>query len=204
MKILLTLVLVSIAMAGICQVEPLKQNISFTLDKKGNSEVEVNMKLNASQWDNFKRMTGNNISVLKRSMENALPSYFLEDFRYEEQPMDRGYSLRFKAIGMAKLKTKERWVLEMKMKNPDINKVSDNIYLLTTSEMQNGILLQQIGKLIFPAEASDIKEETDAFGNAVFTYNLGGFGSGSTPWMLVAGIIFLLASGMVFYMKLKK
>ena len=205
MKILATFVLVLLAITAFSQQQPetLKQNITFQLDEHGNGDLEVIMKLNATQWDVFKKTTGNNVSILKREMERALPNYFLRDFKYDEIPMERTYSLKFKALGMAKMKTKDRWMLEMQMKNPDINKMSDNVYLMTANLMQNGMIVQQISKLIFPSGTSDVKQEKDSFGNAVFTFNNRSLGSGAFPSMLILGILLILFAGFRFFQHFK-
>src|SRR4051812_22739964 len=74
----------------------LKQTIDFTIDKLGNADIDVSMQLTAAQWDNFKKTVGENVSLIKRQMERALPKYYLIDFNYTEASMDRAYKVKFK------------------------------------------------------------------------------------------------------------
>ena len=71
------------------EIKPFKVSIEFKLDEKGNAQVTYGSKMNAGQWDNFKRSMGNNQSLLKRQIERGLPAYFLSDFEYKEDAMDR-------------------------------------------------------------------------------------------------------------------
>ena len=185
------------------KIEPLKINLIFKLDSYGNSDMEASMKLNAAQWDNFKRKIGTNVSILKREMERSLPSYFLQDFRYEEQPMDRIYTLKFKALGVAKYKNKDKWVIELDDRNPDVTPVSEEVYMMNSNFLQNGVLSQQTSKIIFPKGTKEIKEETDSFGNALFTYKYHTLGTITSFLGLIIGIILTLISGVGFYLKLK-
>ncbi|MBN1822111.1 MAG: hypothetical protein JXR31_01830 [Prolixibacteraceae bacterium] len=183
------------------QIEPLKQNLVFKIDAWGNSDLEVSMQLNAAQWGNFKNWVGSNLSILKREIERSLPSYFLQDFQYEEQPMERSYTLKFKAFGVAKLKDKDKWLIEMDYKDPDVTPLSEDIYMITSNYAQDGSLLQQSTKIFFPKGAKNIKEETDAFGNAVFTYDCK-IPSSGFPIFLVIGICLIISSAVLFVLKL--
>ncbi len=194
-------VIVSITCFARQQIEPLKQNLVFRIDRWGNSDLEVGMQLNAAQWGNFKSYVGTNLSILKRNIERALPAYFLQDFKYEEKPMDRSYTLKFKAFGVAKQKDKNKWVIEMDYKNPDVTPLAENVYLITSNYVNSAGLMQQSTKLFFPEGAKNIKEETDAFGNAVFTYEskMPGF---DFPVLLISGIVLVLASLVLFMLNL--
>lgn len=207
MKIIITLTLF---VAGINSVfgqeavEPLKQNITFKIDDLGNSDVEASMQLNASQWDFYKRSTGNNVAILKREMERALPTMFLKDFQYEEQPMERKYTLKFKALGVAKLNEKNKWVIDLESKNPDVTQLSENVYLMTSNLLLNGGLIQQSIKIFLPNDAKNTKVETDSFGTALFIYQLNNTFSGSLPFILISGIILILLSGIIFLLPKRK
>lgn len=194
-------VIVSMTCFAQQQIEPLKQNLVFKIDRWGNSDLEVGMQLNAAQWGNFKNWVGSNLSILKREIERALPSYFLQDFKYEEQPMERSYTLNFKAFGVAKQKEKNKWVIEMDYKNPDVTPLSENVYMITSNYVNSGGLMQQSTKIFFPEGAKSIKEETDSFGNAIFTYECKMPGM-NFPFLLVSGIFLILVSVVLFILKL--
>jgi hypothetical protein len=156
------------------EIKPLKVNLQFTLDEFGNGKVIFSSKLNASQWDNFKRSMGNNQSLLKRELERALPGYFLSDFEYKEDAMDRSYSLSFNAYGISTVNSAGKWVINLDAKNPDVTKVSDYEYMMISESSSGGQLIQTTQKLIFPGSASNIKQEKNSFGKAIFTFDMSG------------------------------
>lgn len=168
-------------------VKPFKVNIEFLVDKYGNAKTTYSMKMTDSQWDNFKRGMGNNQSLLKRTMERAMPAYFLFDFEYKEDAMDRSYQLSFNAYGVCKPGADGRWHAELGEKNPGITKLSDNSYMIIFEMSSGGELIQANQKIIFPDEASDIKMDKDAFGKALFSFNMSG-ASGSGKMMMYGGM----------------
>jgi hypothetical protein len=178
------------------QQELLKQNITFNIDNLGDGHLEESMTYNASQWDNFKKIMGANEDMLKRQMERALPAYYLQNFVYKEDAMNRTYTLSFDALGMAKINDNSQWQIDMDVKNPDITKISDKNYALTATYSQ----IQQLVKLNIPDGASDIKQDKDAFGKAIFTYTLTPGHKGVSFIFLIAGIL-LIAAGVVAYFK---
>lgn len=203
MKLQITLILLIVSTVTVFAqqtIDPLKQTITFKIDQLGNSEVEAGMQLNASQWDYYKRNTGSNVAVLKRDMERALPTMFLKDFQYEEQPMERKYTLKFKALGVSKLKEKNKWVVDLESENPDITPLSENIYLMTSNLIMNGGLIQQSIKIFLPDKAKNIKVEKNSFGSALFTYQLNNTFSGSVPFLLIIGFVLILTSLVLFFL----
>ncbi|MBL7929190.1 MAG: hypothetical protein JNL47_06930 [Bacteroidia bacterium] len=185
--LIITFLVSSISLKAQEIIKPLKVNIEFLVDKYGNAKTTYAMKMTASQWDNFKRSMGNNQSLLKRTMERAMPAYFLSDFEYKEDAMDRSYQLSFNAYGVCKPGADGRWHAELGEKNPDITKLSDNSYMIISEMSSGGGLIQANQKVIFPDEASDIKMDKDAFGKALFSFNMSG-ASGSGKMMMYGGI----------------
>ena len=45
------------------EIKGIKQTFDISVDDLGNAIIEVSMKLNASQWDMFKKKIGNNTSM---------------------------------------------------------------------------------------------------------------------------------------------
>lgn len=181
------------------QGDVMKQSMNFIIDENGNSVIEISMKLNAAMWDNFKRSMGSNVSILKREMERALPGYFLTEFDYKEEEMDRTYTLSMKALGVCEVDKKGKWVLAMEEKNPDVTQASDNIYLLTNTLNENGMVLQQNIKVTFPESASNIEIDKDSFGKAKFTFEMPSGRVGGMPVYLVAGSVLLAAGAFLLY-----
>lgn len=198
-QILLTAFFTIAFLKGQCQqvVKGMKQTIDMIADNYGNATVEVYMKLDAGQWDAFKRSLGNNVSLIKRSMERAMPKYFLTDFNYTEEPMERAYRVKFKALGICSQNKNGVWVAKLDTKNPDINKVSDREFILNEDIQVGQALVQQTQKIHLPSSASGAKIEKDSFGKAVLTYKTGnGFISDA---MTGFGILLVIAGVWVYY-----
>jgi hypothetical protein len=174
------------------EIKPFKVSIDFNLDESGNANVVSSAKMNASQWDNFKRAMGNNQSLLKREMEKSLPAFFLSDFEYKEDAMNRSYTLSFKAFGVARINSKERWVIDLDAKDPDVKKLDDDSYMMITESASGGQLVQTTMNINFPEGAADIQEEKNSFGKAIFTFNMSS-GSAAGNWMNYAGIGLIVA-----------
>jgi hypothetical protein len=179
------------------EVKGMKQVFDFHVDELGNAMIEVSMKLNASQWDMFKKSIGNNTSILKREIEKALPKFYLSDFNYTEDAMDRSYKLKFKALGLASINSNGRWESKLESKDPDITKLSDKEFVINTDMMVNGMLIQQTQKIHLPETASDAKIEKDSFGKAVMTYSSGG--NMTSKAGMFGGIALIIAGGVLFF-----
>jgi len=175
----------------------LKQTIDMNIDKLGNANIDVSTNLSAAQWDNFKRNIGNNVSLIKRSMERALPKYYLTDFNYTEQAMDRAYDVKFKALGICSMNRNGVWEAKLDTKKPDITKLSNYEFVMTEDILTNGALVQQTIKLHLPSVAQGAKVEKDSFGKAEVTYKTG---QDIVSKLITAlGIILILSGGWLFY-----
>ncbi len=116
----------------------------------------------------------------------------LEDFKNEMNEDNRSSVTRLTARSMASYKGNGKWELKLDTKDPNITKISDHVYLLTGNLASGGGIIQQLQKIFFPERASNIKQDTDTYGNAIFTYTLDVEGS-SFNFLLVLGIVLLLA-----------
>ena len=182
--------------------EPLKQNMIFRIDSLGNALIEVSSKLSASQWQQWENSYGGkNISLFRRDISRTMNQFYLYDFDYKADEMERNFKISFKAKGVARYLGNNEWVAEMGMKDPDFSKLDNNSFLVTTSQNEGGLLIQLNNTVCFPKKASDVKEDTDEFGYATFTYNLKPVSSGF-PLFLVLGLLFLAAgTGSALWMK---
>ncbi|HNS16361.1 MAG TPA: hypothetical protein PKH94_03525 [Bacteroidales bacterium] len=172
--------------------EPLKQNMLFRIDSLGNAVIEVSSKLSASQWQQWENTYGGkNISLFKRDISRTLNQFYLYDFKYESDEMERTFNVTFKAKGVAQYMGGNEWLAEMGMKDPDFSRLDDNSYLITTTYNDGGLLVQQNNTIHFPKKASNVKEDTDEFGYATFTYDLKPVSSGF-PLFLIVGLAFIL------------
>jgi hypothetical protein len=179
------------------ELKGLKQLFDITIDPLGNANVAVSMKLNASQWDAFKSNVGNNTSTLKRGMEDALPKYFLANFNYTEDQMQRTYTMKFDVQGFCTNDKNGKWTSKLDSKDPDITKLSDREFVLAQNIVSDGMLLQQTQKIHLPSSASNAKIEKDSFGKALLTYTIG------TPLkhtiITALGVLLILGGGFFFY-----
>jgi hypothetical protein len=179
------------------EVKGIKQIFDITMDDLGNAAVEVTMKLNASQWDMYKKNIGNNTSVIKRSMETALPKYYLSNFNYSEDQMERTYKIKFNLAGLTTVNGNGKWEGKLDSKDPDITKLSDREFVMASNMMMNGTLFQVTEKIHLPPDAEGAKIEKDSFGKAVLTYSTGG-GMMSKATLFI-GIALMLAGGGLFF-----
>ncbi len=179
------------------QVNGIKQIFDISMDNIGNATVEVSMKLNASQWDMFKRNVGTNTTILKRSMEKSLPKFYLSNFSFSEDQNERIYKIKFNVLGLAAIDGKGNWKAQLDTKDPDVTKLSDREFMITADMMSEGALFQITQKIHLPSGAKGAKIEKDSFGKAVLTYKTGsGFMSQAG---LYAGILLMAAGGFTFY-----
>lgn len=179
-------------------VDGLKQVIDVNMDDKGNAEFIVSMKLNASQWDNYKRSAiSNNNSILKKEMERALPKYYLTDFKFSEDQMERSYKASFNVLGFGTLGKGGKWETMLETKNPDVTKLSDREFVITQNMTTNGAFINQTQKLHLPTSASNAKIEKNSFGNSVLTYSTS---IGLIPKLITyGGVLLILAGGYIIY-----
>ena len=76
-------------------------NSEVTIDSTGNAFFNVSGKLTAQQWVAWNYMYGGgNASNVKRSIERNLSPYYLYDFKYTPNEMDRTFSIQYKAKGI--------------------------------------------------------------------------------------------------------
>jgi hypothetical protein len=179
-------------------IKAAKLNVKWALNSLGDAHIETSMTMDAAQWDNYKKMIGNNADILKRQMERTFPGYFLQNFSYKEDVMNRGWTLSFDALGLSKVNSKGLWQVDLNSKNPDITKLSDKNYVLTWNYASGGGLMQEIDNISFPDGSSDIKQDKDAFGKALFVYSSSASG-GSGGWLtLILGIVLLVVGALMF------
>jgi len=183
------------------QLDPLKENMDYTIDNLGDGHIQISRTFNASQWDNYKKIYGANAAdLLKREMERGLPKSYLQNFSYKEDEMNRTFTLSFDALGFAKINDNGQWQIDVGLKNPDVTKISDRNYAMTASYNSNGSLLQDLIKLNIPDGASNITQDKNAFGKPIFTYELTPGSKKMSYVFLLLGIL-LIAAAAVAYLK---
>lgn len=151
----------------------LNQEIDYRIDKLGDAKLEIRMKMNALQWQSFKASpVASNPTIFKRDMERQMASYLIDDLKTNLNESERSAVTSLTARSMAQYKGTGEWEIKLDMKNPNVTKISDNSFLFTGNILSGGALIHQVQKLFLPEGASDIKQDTDTFGNAIITYKL--------------------------------
>ncbi|HCF62964.1 MAG TPA: hypothetical protein PLE75_08340 [Ferruginibacter sp.] len=181
----------SLSISNAQNVPTLKQSIELKIDELGNATMSVSMKMTASQWDYFKKTTALNLSSFKRTMEMEMPKYYLTDFKVDQDEMERTVKVHIKALGVVTLDKNGKWIAELETKDPDISKLTDRTFLMTSTLVTNGGLIEQTQKIFLPDNAKNGKIEKDSFGKAVLTYKTGGSFLSTLPTIL--GVILILA-----------
>ncbi|HLK27466.1 MAG TPA: hypothetical protein VKT28_02710 [Puia sp.] len=183
-------------------IKPAKLNVKWGLNTLGDAHIETSMSMDAAQWDNYKKTIGSNPDILKRQMERTFPGYFLQNFNYKEDVMNRGWTLSFDALGLSRINSKGLWQVDLNSKNPDVTKLSDKNYVLTSNYATGGSLMQEIDNITFPDGASDVKQDKDAFGKAMFIYSSSP-GGGSGGWLTLGLGALLLIIGAIMFVRVK-
>ncbi len=198
--LILSLSLIAIAFNACAQVTPddptsLVQDFTVNLDKLGNATMVLTQKMNASQWATFKTsQVYNDPAMAKRDMERSMSTYVIDDFKRDMDEMNRQVTLTLKVISYAQYKGNGQWSLKIDSKNPQVTKLTDKAYMITGNAVMGNSLVQQIFKIYFPGGASDVKQTTDEFGKAIFTYNAGGGFASYLKWNNIVGLILILAA----------
>jgi len=194
-----SLVIISSTRVNAQQLDPLKENDNYTFDNLGNAHIEFSRTYNASQWDNYKKIVGNNAQDLwKRAETRNFPTAYLDHFSYKEE--DRTFTCSFDALGDAKINDNGQWQIDIPLTKPDINKITDRNYAMTATYNEGGSLLQALIKVNMPDGAANVTQDKDAFGKPIFIYDLTPGHTGARMLFLIGGIL-LIAAGAIAYFK---
>lgn len=187
------------------QTDPtaITQEIDYHLDELGNAKMELRMKMNAMQWQNYKTSSiAKNPTVFKRDMERSMAAYVMEDMKTELKEEERLSLTTLKAKNTAVYKGKGQWEIKLGIENPNVTVVSDNCYLITGNLASNGGIIHQIQKVFFPKGAYDIKQSTDTFNKSIFTYKLD-VEQSRFSLLLGLGIAAILLGGVLLFLQMR-
>ena len=174
------------------------QEIDMKIDRMGDAQMEFRMKMTAAQWLNYKNsMAAQNANIFMRDLERNMSGVILENFKNELNENTRSSVNTITARNMATYKGDGKWELRLDMKDPNITQISDHIYLLAGNLLTDSGLAQQLQKIFFPDRATNVKLDTDTYGNAMFTYTLN-VEKSSISILLILGIL-LCVAGVVMY-----
>jgi hypothetical protein len=186
--------------------DPTDQIMEFNvkIDKLGDAQWEISTKMTQSQWEGFKQgPLVNDPSISKRDMERNMSTFVIENFQRDIDDMNRTVKMTCKVKAFAQYMGDGKWQLGLDSKNPQVTKLADNSYMITSNSYTNGALVQQIFKVFFPDNASNIQQSTDSFNKAIFTYNSGGGFWSYFTWNGILGVLLIVAA-VVLFVKLPK
>jgi len=169
-KILFVLMIVFWVFQLFAQREPLRQRIEMRIDSIGNAHMKVSMTMNAGQWQMWLQSGGNNPAIMKRTMERALPGYFLDDFNLVRNDMERSFEFSFKAYGVCQVNRRGRWIVNTEQKNAEITTLTDAKYMMVSMDAMNNLQITQF--LDFPKEAKNITITKDPYDRTQFEFDM--------------------------------
>ena len=169
-KILFVLMIVFWVFQLFAQREPLRQRIEMRIDSIGNAHMKVSMTMNAGQWQMWLQSGGNNPAIMKRTMERALPGYFLDDFNLVRNDMERSFEFSFKAYGVCQVNRRGKWIVNTEQKNAEITTLTDRKYMMVSMDAMNNLQITQF--LEFPSQARNITITKDAYDRSQFVFDM--------------------------------
>ncbi len=173
----------------------LVQNFTIDIDKLGNAKLILDQKMNASQWASFKQsQIYNDPSISRRDMERSMATYDVQDFKRDVDEMNREVKLSMTVNAYAQYKGDGQWTLKIDAKNPQVTKLTDKSYMITGNTLMGAGLVQQIYRINFPSSASNVKQTTDEFGNAIFTFNSGSSFATYLKWNNIVGLLLIIVA----------
>ncbi|TXH20244.1 MAG: hypothetical protein E6Q95_06120 [Chitinophagaceae bacterium] len=148
-------------------------NSEIKVDSVGDAIFEMSGKLNAQQWISWNYMYGGGqASMVKKNIERLLSPYFVYDFKYTPNEMERSYSIQFKAKGTVEYLGKDKWQVSLGMRDAQPTKLTETTFNTVVSQpTASGGVLQNTMKCTLPSDATNMKFDKDEFGNVVVVFN---------------------------------
>ncbi|HVZ96725.1 MAG TPA: hypothetical protein VG847_07610 [Chitinophagaceae bacterium] len=176
----------------------LVQNFTVDIDKLGNAKMVLDQKMNAAQWASFKQsQIYNDPSISRRDIERSMATYDVQDFKRDVDEMNREVKLSMTVNAYAQYNGDGEWTLKIDSKNPQVTKLTDRSYMITGNTLMGAGLVQQIYRINFPSSAGNVKQTTDEFGKAIFTFDSGRSFLSYLKWNNIVGLILILIA--VYY-----
>lgn len=151
----------------------LQINSEVKIDSVGDAIFEMSGKLTAQQWISWNYMYGGGqASMVKKNIERSLSPYYVYDFKYTPDEMNRSFLVQYKAKGTVEYLGKDKWQLSLGMRDAQPSKLTDNTFNLVVAQATgNGGVLQNNMKCTLPLDAKNMVFDKDEFGNIIVYYN---------------------------------
>jgi len=196
-RLILLIITVIATMAVLCpatapaQLEStiLTQDIRLTLNKFGDGDIEIKQTMNGLQWTTWYKLYGQNPSLIKRNIEYELSAYEISDIKIAVDATNRAYVATMKQKAASMYKGNGIWEIELK-KGTTVNKLSNDEWLLNTSDTTGNCILQNNIKVRFPKGAKNISQAIDETGKPIIRYELSY--ASPLPIFLAVAILFLI------------
>lgn len=176
MKKLLLIVLTLLITTGIhaqMQSQTMTFNGEIRVDSTGNAIHKMSGKLTAQQWIMWNYMYGGGqASMVKKSIERTLSPYYVYDFKYNPNEMDRTFSIEYKAKGVVEYLGKDKWQANLGLRDIQPVKTSENSFTAVQSQLNGNVVLQTNTTVTLPSDAREMKFDKDEFGNVLVLYKM--------------------------------
>lgn len=172
-KILTCIVILAFTYTVSAQVlrEPMLINSEVTIDSAGNGIFEMSGRLNAQQWQSWNYAYGSgNASNLRRNIERTLSAFYVYDFEYKPNEMDRSFVVRYKAKGVVQYLGRDNWTVMLGLKETQPIKLSTNTFTATMSQPMGSGIMQTNMKVTLPGDVTGMEFDKDEFGYMVIKY----------------------------------
>jgi hypothetical protein len=197
-----------IAFAGLhAQQDPtnLIQEFTIKIDNLGDADYTLTQKMTQQQWTNFKQsQLANDPAIARRDLQRAMSATVIEDFKRDLDEMNRTATISMKVKAMAIYKGDGNWEVKLDSKDPQVTKLTDNSFMITSNAIFGNQLTQQIFKVFLPSGASSVQQSTDAFNKAIFTYKSNTVMATILQWNYIVGALLILGAIAAFVLSYKK
>lgn len=149
-------------------------NTEAHIDSTGNAVFQMSGQLTAQQWITWNYMYGGgNAANVKRNIERSLSPYYVYDFKYMPNEMDRSFVIQYKAKGIVEYLGKDKWVASVGLRDAQPMKLTENSFNCVLSQMGgNNVIIQNSMKVTLPVAASNMEFDRDEFNNVLVKYKM--------------------------------
>jgi hypothetical protein len=166
-------------------VQTLNLDETMKLNEIGDCEIKINFILTAAQYATWNQKYGQNPSLLRRDMGKLVSQYDTHDWVVDAKPMERQVSISVGAHGVVSHKGNGNYQFEVP-KNWRGGQINNNAIDYNYAEsLGPGMLAQYNCKVILPASATGIKDDTGESGERIVRYSVPITAGGKSGWTWV-------------------
>jgi hypothetical protein len=174
-RLLATLLLLVCGLASLGASGPVQTlNIDETMkvSEIGDCDIAINFTLTAAQYAMWNQKYGQNPSLLRRDFGKLVSQYDTHDWKVDAKAMERQVAISLRAYGVVTHNGGGNYQFEVP-KNWRGGQVNNNAVDYNYAEsLGPGVLAQYNCKVILPASATGIKDDTGASGERLMRYSV--------------------------------